>query len=206
MQADFITAAVRTGGEGAQGVSLLLIEPAVTAGLTATKLDKMGWHCSDTAHLHFDGCRVPCKRERTHTGARARSVDAHGRSNPATVGSRHCERRVGLTAAVLAAARAPGANLIGKEDRGFQGVMLNFNNERLMLAAQSEALARACYEEALEWAAWDRTRWPLWLVALPGTQPAGRVRAGFRCSAPCRVKPWSPVAGGRGSGGHLANG
>eukprot|EP00966_Prymnesium_polylepis_P317601 7337360-Prymnesium_polylepis.2 len=23
----------------------------------------MGWHCSDTAHLHFDGCRVPCKRE-----------------------------------------------------------------------------------------------------------------------------------------------
>eukprot|EP00966_Prymnesium_polylepis_P248848 5753598-Prymnesium_polylepis.1 len=106
VQADFITAAVRTGGEGAQGVSLLLIEPAVTAGLTATKLDKMGWHCSDTAHLHFDGCRVPCKRARTRTGARARSVDAHGCSNPATVGSCHCERRVGLTAAVLSAARA----------------------------------------------------------------------------------------------------
>ncbi|HYE70512.1 MAG TPA: acyl-CoA dehydrogenase family protein, partial [Aquabacterium sp.] len=24
-----------------------------------TRLDKMGWHCSDTAHLRFDGVRVP---------------------------------------------------------------------------------------------------------------------------------------------------
>jgi acyl-CoA dehydrogenase len=58
MRADFITTAVRTGGPGASGVSLLLIE-GDTPGLARTKLDKMGWWASDTASLHFEDCRVP---------------------------------------------------------------------------------------------------------------------------------------------------
>jgi acyl-CoA dehydrogenase len=58
MRADYITTAVRTGGPGAGGVSLLLIEGA-TPGLTRTPLKKMGWWASDTAALHFDNCRVP---------------------------------------------------------------------------------------------------------------------------------------------------
>jgi acyl-CoA dehydrogenase len=60
MRADYITTAVRTGGEGAGGVSLLLIE-GDTPGLSRTKLKKMGWWASDTATLHFDGCRVPAE-------------------------------------------------------------------------------------------------------------------------------------------------
>ena len=58
MRADYLTVAVRTGGEGAGGVSLLLIE-GDTPGLSRTKLKKMGWWASDTATLHFDDCRVP---------------------------------------------------------------------------------------------------------------------------------------------------
>ncbi|MGJ4948424.1 acyl-CoA dehydrogenase family protein [Bradyrhizobium sp. HKCCYLS20291] len=58
MRADYITVAVRTGGPGPAGVSLLLV-PGDTPGLTRTKLNKMGWWASDTATLHFDGCRVP---------------------------------------------------------------------------------------------------------------------------------------------------
>ena len=58
MRADFITTAVRTGGKGAAGVSVLLID-GDTPGLTRTELKKMGWWCSDTAHLRFDDCRVP---------------------------------------------------------------------------------------------------------------------------------------------------
>jgi acyl-CoA dehydrogenase len=57
MRADYITTAVRTGAEGAGGVSLLLIEGG-TPGLSRTKLKKMGWWASDTATLHFDDCRV----------------------------------------------------------------------------------------------------------------------------------------------------
>jgi acyl-CoA dehydrogenase len=58
VRADYLTVAVRTGGEGASGVSLLLIE-GDTPGLSRTKLKKMGWWASDTATLHFDDCRVP---------------------------------------------------------------------------------------------------------------------------------------------------
>ncbi|HRH88269.1 MAG TPA: acyl-CoA dehydrogenase family protein [Rubrivivax sp.] len=60
IRADFYTVAVRTGGAGAGGVSLLLVEKG-TPGFTQTPLAKMGWLCSDTATLHFDGARVPAE-------------------------------------------------------------------------------------------------------------------------------------------------
>ncbi|MBM3567354.1 MAG: acyl-CoA dehydrogenase [Alphaproteobacteria bacterium] len=58
MRADFYSVAVRTGGPGAGGVSLVLIERE-RAGFTRSKLEKMGWWCSDTATLRFEGVRVP---------------------------------------------------------------------------------------------------------------------------------------------------
>ncbi|HVT36213.1 MAG TPA: acyl-CoA dehydrogenase family protein, partial [Nevskiaceae bacterium] len=103
MRADYITTAVRTGGDGMGGVSLLVIE-AGTPGFTRTPMHKMGWWCSDTANLYFDNCRVPAE------------------------------------------------NLVGRENQGFMAIMLNFNNERLMLAAQAWAFAQVCYEESLAYA------------------------------------------------------
>ena len=60
MRADFFTVAVRTNpaDPGPGGISALLIE-GDTPGLSRTKLDKMGWWASDTAHLRFENCRVP---------------------------------------------------------------------------------------------------------------------------------------------------
>lgn len=58
MRADWLTCAVRTGGPGAGGVSLLLIDMA-SPGVERTRLDKMGWRCSDTAAIHFSDVRVP---------------------------------------------------------------------------------------------------------------------------------------------------
>jgi acyl-CoA dehydrogenase len=103
MRADYYTVAVRTGGPGAAGVSLLLIERD-RAGFTRTELKKMGWWCSDTATLHFDNVRVPA------------------------------------------------ANLIGEENQGFRAIMLNFNSERLSMAAGAVGYAQACLEDALAWA------------------------------------------------------
>lgn len=58
-RADFVTTAVRTGGPGHGGISLLVVE-AGTPGFTVTRrLEKMGWHCSDTAELSFVDARVP---------------------------------------------------------------------------------------------------------------------------------------------------
>ena len=103
VRADYFTVAVRTGGPGAGGVSLLLIERE-REGFSRTKLKKMGWWASDTAQLFFDNVRVP--------------VD----------------------------------NLIGQENKGFIGIMLNFNQERLGLSAGAYGYAKVCLEEAIAYA------------------------------------------------------
>ncbi len=59
VRADFVVTAVRTGGAGAGGVSLLVIEKGTPGFEVARKLDKMGWRASDTAELAFVDCRVP---------------------------------------------------------------------------------------------------------------------------------------------------
>ena len=58
MRADYLTCAVRTGGDGAGGISLMLIEMDAP-GVSRTRLDKMGWRCSDTAAIYFEDVRVP---------------------------------------------------------------------------------------------------------------------------------------------------
>ena len=103
IRADYYTVAVRTGGEGAGGISLLLLEKGFP-GFTQTPLKKMGWWASDTAALYFDDCKVPV------------------------------------------------SNLIGEENKGFSGIMINFNMERLCIAATSNALAMVCMDEAVAWA------------------------------------------------------
>ena len=107
-RADYLTVAVRTGAEGAGGLSFLLIE-AERPGVSRTRLKKMGWWMSDTASIHFDDVEVPAE------------------------------------------------NLIGQENAGFAGIVTNFNMERLSMAAQSLAFARACIEDAAAWAQERRT-------------------------------------------------
>ncbi|WP_313668086.1 acyl-CoA dehydrogenase family protein [Sandarakinorhabdus sp.] len=58
MRADYMTVAVRTGGPGMKGISLMLIETD-RPGVSRTRLDKMGWRCSDTAAVYFDNVEVP---------------------------------------------------------------------------------------------------------------------------------------------------
>jgi acyl-CoA dehydrogenase len=58
-RADFVTTAVRTGGPGARGVSLLVVERGMPGFTVTRRLAKMGWLCSDTAELGYAGVRVP---------------------------------------------------------------------------------------------------------------------------------------------------
>jgi acyl-CoA dehydrogenase len=103
MRADYCTVAVRTGGPGTNGISLLLLESGMP-GFTRTPIEKMGWWCSDTATLYFDDVRVPA------------------------------------------------ANMIGAENRGFEIVMRNFNNERLAMATIATATAQVALDEAIGYA------------------------------------------------------
>ncbi|HTQ20646.1 acyl-CoA dehydrogenase family protein [Mycobacterium sp.] len=59
VRADFVVTAVRTGGPGAAGVSLLVVDKGTPGFEVTRKLDKMGWRCSDTAELSYTDVRVP---------------------------------------------------------------------------------------------------------------------------------------------------
>ncbi len=58
LRADFFVVVARTGGEGINGLSLLLVEGGAQ-GLSRAPLRKTGWLSSDTATLYFDQVRVP---------------------------------------------------------------------------------------------------------------------------------------------------
>jgi acyl-CoA dehydrogenase len=58
-RADIVTTAVRTGGDGHGGVSILVVERGTPGFEVSRKLKKTGWWASDTGELSFQDCRVP---------------------------------------------------------------------------------------------------------------------------------------------------
>ena len=68
-RADFLTTAVRTGGEGHGGISMLIIDSDTPGFSVASKLKKTGWWASDTAELAFEDCRVPVENHIGQEGA-----------------------------------------------------------------------------------------------------------------------------------------
>ncbi|MDV3128967.1 acyl-CoA dehydrogenase family protein [Mycobacterium sp. 21AC1] len=59
VRADYVVTAARTGGPGAAGVSLIVVEKGTPGFEVTRKLDKMGWRSSDTAELSYTDARVP---------------------------------------------------------------------------------------------------------------------------------------------------
>ena len=59
VRADYVVTAVRTGGPGAAGVSLIVVDKGTPGFEVSRKLDKMGWRSSDTAELSYTDVRVP---------------------------------------------------------------------------------------------------------------------------------------------------
>ena len=60
-RADFITLAVRTGGPGYGGISLVTFPTDVKGFSVSRKLEKVGNLASDTALLFFEDCRIPVR-------------------------------------------------------------------------------------------------------------------------------------------------
>lgn len=59
VRADFVVTAARTGGPGAAGVSLIVVDKGSPGFEVSRKLEKMGWRSSDTAELSYTDVRVP---------------------------------------------------------------------------------------------------------------------------------------------------
>ena len=61
VRADYVVTAVRTGGLGAAGISLIVVDKGTPGFQVTRKLDKMGWRSSDTAELSYTDVRVPAE-------------------------------------------------------------------------------------------------------------------------------------------------
>jgi acyl-CoA dehydrogenase len=94
VRADYVVTAVRTGGRGAAGVSLIVVEKGTPGFEVTRKLDKMGWRSSDTAELSYTDVRVPA----------ANLVGAEN-SGFAQIASAFVSERVGLAAQAYASAQ-----------------------------------------------------------------------------------------------------
>ncbi|WP_320067747.1 acyl-CoA dehydrogenase family protein [Micromonospora sp. RTGN7] len=59
VRADFVTTAVCTDFPGSGSLTLLVIDKSTPGFTVGRRLEKLGWHCSDTAELSFVDVRVP---------------------------------------------------------------------------------------------------------------------------------------------------
>ncbi|HET8855275.1 MAG TPA: acyl-CoA dehydrogenase family protein, partial [Salinimicrobium sp.] len=58
---DYLVVAAKTNPElGGKGMSIFIIDRD-TPGISATKLDKLGWRASDTAEIAFDNVKIPAE-------------------------------------------------------------------------------------------------------------------------------------------------
>jgi acyl-CoA dehydrogenase len=101
-RADFVTTAVRTGepGSGHGGVSLLVIDTERTGFTVTRRLEKMGWHCSDTAELSFVDVEVPVGNLVGAEGTGFRQIMRHFASERISMAVQACamaQRCIALT-------------------------------------------------------------------------------------------------------------
>lgn len=90
---DFLITVVKTNPEkGTAGVSLLVIDRHAE-GVSANKLNKLGWHASDTAELYFDNVKVPVEN----------LIGEEGKGFYYLMGGLQLERLVGAVGAVAGA-------------------------------------------------------------------------------------------------------
>jgi acyl-CoA dehydrogenase len=133
---DFITVAARTGGEGAGGITLFVVEKGMPGYSVGKPLKKMGWWASDTAELFFEDCRVPVENR----------IGDEGGGFPAMMANFASERLVlAATCVAMAKLALDASDLYVQEREAFGRPISGFQVTRHRLAemATREAQARA---------------------------------------------------------------
>ena len=125
---DYFTTAVRTGGEGMNGVSVLLIERSF-GGVSTRKMDCQGVWSSGTTYITFEDVKVPVG-------------NLIGKENQGFKGKRAYHPH----------------NVLSSTDTSVPLViMTNFNHERIGIIIQCIRFSRVCYEESIKYAHKRRT-------------------------------------------------
>ena len=125
---DYFSTAVRTGGPGAAGVSMLLIERE-HGGVSTRRMDCQGVWSSGTTYVTFEDVKVPVE-------------NLIGKENQ---GFR------GLSRLSISPSTVPQLTV------SFTVIMTNFNHERIGIVIQCIRFSRVCYEESIKYAHKRRT-------------------------------------------------
>lgn len=138
-RADFITLAVRTGADGFGGISLMMF-PTDTKGFRVTnKLEKLGNHCSDTAEIAFEDCRIPARNLLGHENAGFYYIMQNFQG----------ERLVGAISALAGSQRCLDMTIQYCKDRkAFNKPLTGFQTVRhliVQLEAELESARQLCY-------------------------------------------------------------
>lgn len=132
---DYFTVAVRTGGEGMNGISLLLIERDF-GGVSTRRMDCQGVWSSGTTYITFEDVKVPVE-------------NLLGKENQGFKGKLHSNFCVDLY--------QPGVRNANQGRLENAVIMTNFNHERMGIIIQCLRFSRVCYEESVRYANKRRT-------------------------------------------------
>lgn len=135
--------AVRTGGPGAAGLSLLLVPLKGQAGVTMRRLKVSPPAC---LFSHVSPLLSKSVEEVAH--APLRGLDGRHPLTRAAATQVQGQISAGTTYISLDDVRVPAANLIGRAGMGMRYIMTNFNHERLVIAVGVTAQARAALAAA----------------------------------------------------------
>ncbi len=141
--ADLILVACRTGGEGAKGLSIVMVEADREGFVRGRNLDKIGRDAQDTSELFFEGVRVPKENllggEPGNGFAQLMTMLPQERLAIAGMGLAMMERALSETIAYT------------KERKAFGKTLLDLQNTQFTLAEikTQAVVARAFYEQCI---------------------------------------------------------
>jgi acyl-CoA dehydrogenase len=144
VHANLYCVAAKSGHEGSPSrlISMFLVEKG-TPGFTVSRtLDKHGWRSSDTAELHFDGCRIPAENLLGEEGRGFYAIMSNFQNERITIGAMamgEAQAALELTLDYLRVRKAFGAPLWARE---------TIRQRLAMLAAKVEAGRRLVYHAA----------------------------------------------------------
>jgi acyl-CoA dehydrogenase len=114
---DIVFVAARTG-EARHAISIFIVEKGAPGFTVGRALDKTGWLSSDTAELHFDGCRIPAENLLGVEHEGFRSIMKNFQTERIALGAMavgHCTRALELTLAHVRDRKAFGGTLFDKQ-------------------------------------------------------------------------------------------
>jgi acyl-CoA dehydrogenase len=144
VHANLYCVAAKTDRDGvpSRSITMFLVEKGTPGFAVSRTLDKHGWRSSDTAELHFDGCRIPAENILGDEGRGFYSIVRNFQNERITIGAMamgEAQAALDLTLDYVRTRKAFGAPLWSRE---------TIRQRMAMLAAKVEAGRRLVYHAA----------------------------------------------------------